>query len=128
MHRSSYKLLTLNNILVITALTLCVAGLPGAAEAQIYTWKDANGVLTLSDKPQAPGARMAQVPPAGKFVPVMTPSVLGSLAPDYATYQSLIQKHASWQGIRADLVSAVIQVESAFNPRVVSQKGAMGLM
>jgi soluble lytic murein transglycosylase-like protein len=117
--------LTLNNIFVTTALTLCVAGLPRPAQAQIYTWKDANGVLTLSDKPQASGARVAQV---GGFAPVVTPAVVGSLGPDYASYDSLIHQHANWQGIRADLVRAVIQVESAFNPRAVSPKGAMGLM
>jgi soluble lytic murein transglycosylase-like protein len=117
----------LNNIFVITALALCVAGLPRPAQAQIYTWKDANGVLTLSDKPQTSGARVAQV---GRPGPVVTPSVLGSsmAGPDYATYDSLIHQHANWQGIRADLVRAVIQVESAFNSRAVSPKGAMGLM
>jgi soluble lytic murein transglycosylase-like protein len=116
----------LNHIFVITALTLCVAGLPRPAQAQIYTWKDANGVLTLSDKPQTSGARVAQV---GRPSPVVTPSVLGSMGgADYATYDSLIHQHANWQGIRADLVRAVIQVESAFNPRAVSPKGAMGLM
>ena len=105
---------------------LCVAGLPRPAQAQIYTWKDANGVLTLSDKPQTSGARVAQV---GRPGPVVTPSVLGgTLGADYASYDSLIHQHASWQGIRADLVRAVIQVESAFNPRAVSPKGAMGLM
>jgi soluble lytic murein transglycosylase-like protein len=116
----------LNNRFVSTALVLCVAGLPRPAHAQIYTWKDANGVLTLSDKPQTSGARVAQV---GRPGPVVTPSVLGG-APgaDYASYDSLIHQHANWQGIRADLVRAVIQVESAFNPRAVSPKGAMGLM
>jgi soluble lytic murein transglycosylase-like protein len=43
-------------------------------------------------------------------------------------FEPLIRQHASLQGIRADLVRAVIQVESAFNPRAVSPKGAMGLM
>ena len=43
-------------------------------------------------------------------------------------YDSLIRQHASRQGIRPDLVRAVIQVESAFNPQAVSPKGAMGLM
>jgi soluble lytic murein transglycosylase-like protein len=40
----------------------------------------------------------------------------------------LIDEHASVHGVDADLVRAVIQVESAFNPLAVSPKGAMGLM
>ena len=44
------------------------------------------------------------------------------------SFDPLIRQHASRQGVRADLVRAVIQVESAFNPRAVSPKGAMGLM
>jgi soluble lytic murein transglycosylase-like protein len=43
-------------------------------------------------------------------------------------FEPLIQQHARRQGVRADLVRAVIQVESAFNPKAVSPKGAMGLM
>jgi soluble lytic murein transglycosylase-like protein len=45
-----------------------------------------------------------------------------------ATYEPAIREHSLLQGIRADLVRAVIQVESAFNPRALSPKGAMGLM
>jgi soluble lytic murein transglycosylase-like protein len=40
----------------------------------------------------------------------------------------VIEEHATRNGVRKDLVRAVIQVESAFNPRAVSSKGAMGLM
>jgi len=43
-------------------------------------------------------------------------------------YETLIQEHASLNNVRADLVRAVIQVESGFNPSAVSPKGAVGLM
>jgi soluble lytic murein transglycosylase-like protein len=43
-------------------------------------------------------------------------------------YDGLIDEHAGSQSVSPDLVRAVIQVESGFNPRAVSPKGAMGLM
>ena len=45
-----------------------------------------------------------------------------------APFEASITEHARRQGVAADLVRAVIQVESAFNPTAVSSKGAMGLM
>jgi soluble lytic murein transglycosylase-like protein len=120
----------LKNIIAILAVIAGMAGLPRPASAQIYAWKDANGVLTLSDKPNMPGARIAQV---GMASPRVTAATAAIAAPSLVanvgtTYEPLIHQHASWQGIRADLVRAVIQVESAFNARAVSPKGAMGLM
>ena len=43
-------------------------------------------------------------------------------------FESLIVESAAQHGLRADLVRAVIQAESAFNPLARSPKGAMGLM
>lgn len=43
-------------------------------------------------------------------------------------YDYLIEEYARAQGVSPDLVRAVIQAESNFNPRAVSAKGAMGLM
>ncbi len=43
-------------------------------------------------------------------------------------YEYLAEKIAKRYGIDPELVKAVIQVESAWNPMVVSNKGAMGLM
>lgn len=97
---------------------LCiVASLAEPAEAQIYSWRDTNGILTVSDRPQDGGVRAVTVRVGA---PLLTRT--------HPLFEPLIREHASRQGIRADLVRAVIQVESAFNPRAVSPKGAMGLM
>src|SRR5688500_899715 len=43
-------------------------------------------------------------------------------------FEELVQEHSQRQSLRPELVRAVIQVESGFNPRATSPKGAMGLM
>jgi soluble lytic murein transglycosylase-like protein len=43
-------------------------------------------------------------------------------------YDDLIVEHARLNGVRTNLVRAVIQVESRYNPGAVSPKGAIGLM
>jgi len=108
------------------AALLCTA-VP--ADAQIYSWRDAEGRLVLSDRPR---------PDQGKPQAMTTYAVYGSTAvratkpfeasSKSAPYESTISEHATRMGVAADLVRAVIQVESAFNPRAVSSKGAMGLM
>ncbi len=45
-----------------------------------------------------------------------------------ARFGEEIREVAARHGVAADLVEAVIRVESAFNPRAVSNKGAQGLM
>ena len=44
------------------------------------------------------------------------------------TYDPIIQNASTRQGVDARLVKAVIQVESAYQPRARSSRGAMGLM
>jgi soluble lytic murein transglycosylase-like protein len=95
-----------------------VTGLARPAEAQIYSWRDPNGVLTVSDRPKDSSAPRTVTVRVGAPLSVRNNPV----------FDPLIRQHANLQGIRADLVRAVIQVESAFNPRAVSSKGAMGLM
>jgi len=43
-------------------------------------------------------------------------------------YGEIIDKVAAEQGVNAKLVRALVQVESAYQPRARSPKGAMGLM
>jgi soluble lytic murein transglycosylase-like protein len=107
-------------IAAVTAALL--AGVPAAVHAQIYTWRDAAGNLVLSDRPKDGAAQSFAVGTTG-FRTTRAP-----IARRNSTFDDLIAEHASVQGVRADLVHAVIQAESAFNPMARSIKGAMGLM
>lgn len=106
--------------LAAALLVLC----PAVASAQIYAWRDANGNLVLSDKAKDPSAKTYSISPAIDTT-VRTTKPLSRRA---AQYQSLIEEHATRNGLSIDLVRALIQAESAFNPRAVSPKGALGLM
>jgi soluble lytic murein transglycosylase-like protein len=113
----------LKYIFVILAFALCVLGVSRPVQAQIYSWRDANGILVVSNTPRGGVAR------SPLSSPQLTARVGSSLAMNFSSqYESLIHQHAQLQGVRVDLVRAVIQVESAFNPRALSPKGAMGLM
>ena len=108
-----------------TARTLAVVmGFPAVARAQIYAWRDAHGNLVLSDKAKDPSAKTYSLSPAIDTT-VRTTKPPSKRA---AQYQSLIEEHAGLNTVSVDLVRALIQAESAFNPRAVSPKGALGLM
>lgn len=66
------------------------------------------------------------VPRSTGSVPVPVPSVPKVLAP--AKVEALIAEAAAAHDVDANLVRAVIKVESAFRPKAKSRKGAMGLM
>lgn len=95
---------------------------PLAAHAQIYAWRDASGHLVLSDRAKDPSAITYGVTPAA------TVRTTKPLSPRAAAYQELIEEQAARNAVSPDLVRAVIQAESAFNPGARSPKGAMGLM
>lgn len=114
--------MSLRKILICSAFCL---GLAAPASAQIYSWRDAKGSLVLSNRPQAGAAAVRsyavpELPPtrATRFVSAERSHL----------YDDVILEHAQRSGVRADLVRAVVQVESAFNPRARSPKGALGLM
>ncbi len=107
---------------LLAALALTLWAVPAAA--QIYAWRDATGTLVLSDRRLDPAAATYAVPHAPAIRTTRPASVEGVQAP----FEPLVQEHAARQGLRPDLVRAVIQVESGFNPKATSPKGAMGLM
>jgi len=104
-----------------------LAGLAVPASAQIYTWRDGNGHLVLSDQPPR-GEAVALI--ATYDVPkAENVRVTRFVAVDRArNYEELIVEQARLNGVRPALVRAVVQVESAFDPNARSRKGALGLM
>src|SRR5262245_26589158 len=110
------------------ALVLLLSGLPMPVHAQIYTCRDASGRLILPNK-RRPASKSDAV--QSYAVPstsdVRTTRAL-SLVVRTGDYDDLIVEHAERNRVRQSLVRAVIQVESAFNPYALSNKGAMGLM
>jgi soluble lytic murein transglycosylase-like protein len=106
----------------IVATAALIIATPLAARAEIYSWRDPAGNLVLSDCPRDGGERTTYAVGTTGDIRTTRPSRRNT------TYDSIITEHATTHGIRADLVRAVIQAESAFNPTARSVKGAMGLM
>lgn len=105
---------------------LLTIGLASPAAAQIYSWRDADGKLVLSDQPRSDQGKMnTYAVSAATSVRATKPLTATAKS---AKYEASISEHSRRMGVSADLVRAVIQVESAFNPTAVSTKGAMGLM
>ena len=97
-------------------------GLPRAAAAQIYSWRDASGNIVYSDRVQSAEYRTFAVP--GSSFRSTRPA-----SDKFRNrYDAIIDEAAASHAVRPDLVRAVIQVESGFDPRARSPKGAMGLM
>mgnify|MGYP006280297367 CR=1 FL=1 len=105
---------------LLTLIVVLATAAPAAA--QIYSWRDADGKLVLSDRPQAAKGQNYDVHGAATVHATTKPSAQS------APYEAAISEHARRHGVAEDLVRAVIQVESAFNPTAISDKGAMGLM
>jgi soluble lytic murein transglycosylase-like protein len=96
------------------------------ASAQIYAWRDAAGMMIISDRPRPDGGEVRTF-----TVPRVSQAAIRVTRPADARserFDLYIDEHAKGQGVDPDLVRAVIQAESAFNPVAVSPKGAMGLM
>ena len=107
-------------VLTLAAIVLAV-GPALAADGPIRVARDRDGNLVAANLPTgAVGARptVRPAPGADGHAPVPAPSRINQLIGELA------RRH----GISPALVKAVVTVESAFDPKAVSAKGARGLM
>ena len=109
-------------LMLALAGVIPAVGTAAGAEGGLYRYVDERGVVHFTNVPS--DRRFSRI------------TALRSLATrpraDYIrpvrSYDDLIRLASRRHGVPAALVKAVIHAESAFNPRAVSSKGAMGLM
>jgi len=95
-----------------------------SAEAQIYTRRNSNGTVEATNVPDAADFRLTYI---GKGT--LIHSAAFRLRPNYnGEFNHHIEAAAALHGVSTELVRAVIQVESEFDPLARSSKGAQGLM
>ena len=95
-------------------------GAPALARSQVHMWTDKDGVAHLDDAPAPSSARRRAQPKA--------PAAANWWERRSDAPPDEIDRAAQLYNIPAELVRAVIAVESAGNAGAVSQKGALGLM
>ncbi|MDP8984775.1 MAG: lytic transglycosylase domain-containing protein [Pseudomonadota bacterium] len=113
----------------IAILILAAAAAPGFARADVYSFTDADGVAHFSNVPSDSRYRLLIATPNETLVAAASSKAhsIDWLARS-AQYDGVISGAAKSATIQAALVRAVIVVESGFNPRAISKKGAIGLM
>jgi len=126
--QSTCKSLTRKNLILVFAALALVGASASPARAQIYLWKDPGGneVFSNIQKPPSGVASKTYAVPTAENTSIRTTNYVLPSKSQY--YDDLIAEHAQMNGLRPDLVRAVVQVESGFNPFAQSPKGAKGLM
>ncbi|MCF8023975.1 MAG: lytic transglycosylase domain-containing protein [Desulfobacteraceae bacterium] len=100
-------------IILVTLACPATAG----ADSDVYVHIDEQGAYHFTDTPTS--SEYIQAPTFS--APGVDPKTAGK-------YEDIIRKSSKKSGIRPELIKAVIRVESGFNPKAVSDRGARGLM
>ena len=100
-----------------------------AARADIYAFTDATGTTHFSNVPDDSRYTLVARTPTPEATVSSAEAQRASLwLARSADYDAAIQRASKAASIHAELVRAVIVVESGFNPRAISRRGAIGLM
>ncbi len=104
-------------VLLATAMASAVS-----AAADVLYWRTEGGVVAITNIPGEPGLRPLFAPPRRTGA---LPSTIPAVGRDLDEMIDLAAREAE---LPVGLVRAVVQVESNFDARAVSHKGASGLM
>lgn len=136
-----YRLIMLLPCPVIQNLLLAMAfSLPIGAQADIYMQEDTENEIRLTNLPPESGAAHSADGRHSRYVLLIKDELVmaktsAKALKAYSTpsksgmsFVDVVAKAAQQTSVEAALLHAVIRVESNYNPRAVSAKGARGLM
>jgi soluble lytic murein transglycosylase-like protein len=109
---------------LLFAALLIAAG--ASAHSRIYMYVDADGVKHFTDVPDSNRYRLLVLSP--QAVTQSGERYNATLLARASQYDSIIERVAASAAVEPNLLRAVIVVESGFNSRAVSKRGAVGLM
>jgi soluble lytic murein transglycosylase-like protein len=107
-------------------MTTLLAASSIAATAKIYTYVDAQGLRHYTDVPDNNRYRLLVLSPQDRTASGDRYDM--QLLAKATQYDSIIEHAAFAAAVEPNLLRAVIVVESGFNSRAVSKRGAVGLM
>lgn len=110
---------------ILGILIYLVVSVPVSAE--VYTYEDENGTIHFTNVPTDPQYKMI-IPPKKEERQSPVSVASGKDQRGQKEFGNLIEAKSFQYGLDPALVKAVIAVESEFNPKAVSEKGARGLM
>ncbi|MCM8857009.1 MAG: lytic transglycosylase domain-containing protein [Candidatus Thiodiazotropha sp.] len=109
--------------ILILWVCLCI---PLSAEAEIFKYRGSNGGIHFTDKPMKGNYRLLWR--SGKNRARNSNYSLERMRKNKAEVTPLIENIAKELHLHPGLLHAVVRVESAYNPKAISRKGAQGLM
>jgi len=110
-------------------LTVIIIFFPQSAFSEIYKYVDNKGIENFTDRPAQSDAELI-IKDKKEPVTPLTNNTTYTYSSDNSleNYKALAEKTAKRYALDPDLVKAVIEIESGWNPRAVSSRGAIGLM
>jgi soluble lytic murein transglycosylase-like protein len=107
-------------LVIYIIFTILAVFSANVADADIYRYIDANGVMHFTNAPTSS---------AGDYKLFLRERIHPAPSWYYnEKYDALISEASKRHGVSFPLLKAIIKAESGFDPQAVSKKGAMGLM